>query len=68
VNKSTGYAIYHRQNHHVPLAARQEWALTLERMKRNAESRGMIATLEFIELGNTTISGLLVVSEKRRSS
>jgi hypothetical protein len=64
VSKSTGYTIYHRHNHDVPLAARQKWALTLERMKRNAESRGMIATLEFIELDNTTNSHLSVVSEK----
>ncbi|MGH3872386.1 MAG: hypothetical protein ACRDSR_12885 [Pseudonocardiaceae bacterium] len=63
VNKSTGYVIYHRQGHDVPVAARQRWALELERMKRSAESRGMTTTLEFVELGNATISHLSV-SEK----
>lgn len=56
VNKSPEYAIYHRQGHDVPLPARQKWALELERVKCNAESRGMTATLEFIEFDNTTIS------------
>lgn len=63
MNESTGYVIYHRQSRDVPLVARQKWALTLERMKRSAEGRGMTAILEFIELDNSTISHLSV-SEK----
>jgi hypothetical protein len=32
-----GFVIYNRQNHDVPLSARQKWANDLEYMKRNAE-------------------------------